>query len=573
MAGRAVESGLVEALSGVLARRLSDRNAHIAAVDLAGQVKLGEFRAYVEGVTHTSPDPELLGRVADALAGEPEIDSATPVQSKVHFSPSTQLLVDVVARCAGLDAADETPGDRPGVIVTFCSPNTNKPLHLGHLRASLLGMSIAELVEASGTPVLRSQMLSNFGIHICQALAIWERDPVDPASVGTKGDWFVGELYRRYHEEASDDEGVQARCAERDCPHCRAAEMLRAMVAGDETLLEANARLTGWVIDGMAATHARIGTRYDVEFLELDTLPLAFDAIREATAAGLCRRRDDGSTFIEVDEKRGAEVTLLRGDGTPLVFTQFLGVHLGRGDQYPGWRIFELTGEQWRSGRAAMYEVLRRLDRPDLAERMDNVWFGMVQLGGATMRSRTGTGVLTDSLLDDVRDRVAAWRDRPALLDVDDADVDALAVALVKYYMLGFSRQSPIDFDDDVLWSTATEGLGRVASALAWADAPVEAGSGDESGAASRALALLLAREGATADRALYKQDPAILVRYLDELSDAAHAAARGPELGAPLRAAFGRVTRRTLRLLNIDLPAARRGAASLVGTARSRPA
>ena len=138
MAGRAVESGLVEALSSVLARRLSDRNAHIAAVDLAGQVKLGEFRAYVEGVTHTSPDPELLGRVADALADEPEIDSATPVQSKIHFSPSTKLLVDVVARCAGLEAADEAPGDRPGVIVTFCSPNTNKPLHLGHLRASLL---------------------------------------------------------------------------------------------------------------------------------------------------------------------------------------------------------------------------------------------------------------------------------------------------------------------------------------------------------------------------------------------------------------------------------------------------
>src|SRR5438094_4724695 len=103
MAGRAVESGLVEALSGVLARRLTDRNAHIAAVDLAGQVKLGEFRAYVEGVTHAAPDPELLGRVADALAAEPEIDSATPVQSRIHFSPSAELLVGVVARSAGLD--------------------------------------------------------------------------------------------------------------------------------------------------------------------------------------------------------------------------------------------------------------------------------------------------------------------------------------------------------------------------------------------------------------------------------------------------------------------------------------
>src|SRR5207245_6074456 len=225
------------------------------------------------------------------------------------------------------------------------------------------------------------------------------------------------------------------------CPHCLAAEMLRGLGAGDAARPEANARLTAWVMDGMNATHARIGTRYDVEFLELDTLPLALDAIRDATATGLCRRRDDGSTFIEVDEERGAEVTLLRGDGTPLVFTQFLGVHLGRGDRYPGWRIFALTGEPWRSGRAAMYEVLRRLDRPDLADRMDNVWFGMVQLGGATMRSRTGTGILTDTLLDDVRDRVAAWHDRPELLDVVDADVDALAVALVKYYMLGFARR------------------------------------------------------------------------------------------------------------------------------------
>src|SRR5438094_8539866 len=127
----------------------------------------------------------------------------------------------------------------------------------------------------------------------------------------------------------------------------------------------------------------------------------------------------------------------------------------------------------------------------------------MGHVGGAAVRSRTGTGVLTDSRLGDVRDRVAAWRDRPALLDVDDADVDALAVALVKYYMLGFARRSPIDFDDDVLWSTATAGLGRVAGALAWADTPGEADSSAEAAAASRSLALLLSREGATADRAL----------------------------------------------------------------------
>src|SRR5207245_10453292 len=149
MAGRAVESGLVEALNSVLARNVTDRNAHIAAVDLAGQVKLGEFRAYVEGATHTAPDPELLGRMAEALASAPGIDSATPVQSKVHFSPSTQLLVDVVARCAGREVAGEEPSG-PGVIVTFCSPHTNKPLHRGHLRASPLGMAIAALLEARG---------------------------------------------------------------------------------------------------------------------------------------------------------------------------------------------------------------------------------------------------------------------------------------------------------------------------------------------------------------------------------------------------------------------------------------
>jgi hypothetical protein len=228
-------------------------------------------------------------------------------------------------------------------------------------------------------------------------------------------------------------------------------------------------------------------------------------------------------------------------------------VHLARGRRYPRWRVLEFTGEQWRSGRAATYQVLERLGRADLARRVENVWFGMVRHGGTTMASRTGTGVVADALLDAVRDRVAAWTGRPPALA--GADPDRLGVALVKYWLLGHPRRSPVEFDPDALWATATAGVGALAAALAWAEGPAPAGPPAPE-APTRALALALAREGAVADRALHQRDPAIVVRHLDEVAAAAAQAARRGAVPEALRAACARVLRRGLDLAVIDLAA-----------------
>jgi arginyl-tRNA synthetase len=190
-----------------------------------------------------------------------------------------------------------------------------------------------------------------------------------------------------------------------------------------------------------------------------------------------------------------------------------------------------------------------------VGERTEDVWFGMVHMGGELMKSRAGAVVLGDALLDSFRDRVAAWEECPIPLAGDD-DYDRMGVALVKHHILGFARRSPIDFDEDVMWADATERLGRIVRALAWADSDADAPD-DGPTEVDRGLALALAREGAVADRALHQRDPAILVRYVDELADRALAvaAAGEPVVGAPLRAAYARVVRRVLDLLGIELP------------------
>jgi arginyl-tRNA synthetase len=541
---RAVEAALAGLIAGIV-------GPQVASVDLAGQGKSGEFRA------HLAPqvDEEAVTAIAERLAQAPEIDRTKPLRNAIQFAPATKTLLDIVAVNAGQPVPGPTSAEhvgQPGAIVTFCSPNANKPLHVGHLRACFLGTSVGRMFDNAGTPALRSQMMSDFGVHICQALAVWEREGGDPASRGMKGDQFVGELYRRYHRELAEHPCPGEGHDDPACLQCRSQQLLRQMTAGDPEALAKNAELTRWSIDGIAETQHRVGVRYDVEFFEHESIPRALEALEKAEADGIVHRRDDGSTYIDVHEAGESELTLLRRDGTTVVFTQFLGVHLARGDTHPGWRVMEFTGEQWRSGRAAMYEVLDRLGRHDLAERIENVWFGMVQVDGATMRSRLGTGVLADDLLDQLRARVGGWADRPEVLAGDD---DTLAVALVKHFVLGHPRQKPIEFDWDGLWDSATQGLTRIARAVAWADEADEGPGGPDVVKAHRPLALALAKEGATADKALYQRDPAIVLRYVHELIDLAlETEARSP-VPAGLRTAFGRVVRKQLDLLQIELP------------------
>ena len=557
--GGPVEDWLASLVEEAFAATLPDLGASVDAVDVAVGSKLGELRAHLS-FPGQPPDRAVWRRLPGALSEHPAVQRVVPMPPTVHVTLAPGVLESGVARVAGAPAALPGRPDAPGVAVVFCSPNTNKPLHIGHLRACFLGMAISRLFEATGVPVRNSQMLSNFGVHMCQALAVHD-GVTDPASAGTKPDWFVGDLYRAYHRalESAPDHGCHgAECAapagERPCLRCRPLHLLRRMAEGDAELLAAGRRLGEWAIEGITATQARVGATYDSGLRESETLALGVATLERAVAEGVCARRADGSIYIDIHSTGATELTLLRRDGTSLVFSMLLAIYLSRAERYPGWRVVELTGEQWRAGRTAMYELLRRLGRSELADATEGVFFGMVKSGGAVMRSREGTVLQADALLDRTRARVASEAEGLGWCGLHPSRHDRLGVSLLKYHVLRFPRADGFDFGEDTMWADATTRLGAVRRALALAEGAGKGIGRSDAGKPDRELrplALALSRHTAVARRALDGRDPAVLVRYVDELAERGLSSLRRAD--PALCAAFARVLRASLALLDVD--------------------
>jgi arginyl-tRNA synthetase len=563
------EQGPVESwLTTLLNESMSDSTeiaAQVVSVDLSASSKLGEVRAYVSFSYPATPDRTAWGRLSEILSGDPSISRVVAVPPAIHVTLAPGVIESGLDRLAAEPLIPERPGE-PGVVVVFCSPNTNKPLHIGHLRACFVGMSVARLFEATGAPVARSQMLSNYGIHMCQALSMHD-GAESPESVGVKGDHFVGDLYRRYHEDLArvagppcDDVECGLEAGSRQCTRCRPIQMLRQMQRGDPELIAASRRLGEWAIDGILATQARVGTTHDVCLRESAVIADAVKAIERAVEAGVCQRREDGSIYIPVRSTGEADLTLLRSDGTTLVFSMLLGIYIARGALYPGWKVVELTGEQWRAGRTAMYEILRRVGRKELAATTEGVFFGMVRLQGQVMRSRAGTVFLADSLVDDISERVAGWEAPRGGVPCDEAARDRLAVALLKYHVLRFKRAKGFDFDVDTMWNDATTRFGAVLRALTWAEQPctIEDRAEFEYQGQVRSLSLALARQSAYARRALEERDPSVMVRYVDDVVEKVLAVARRGQATHEVRRAVSLVLRGSLALLDIDLHSVR---------------
>ena len=532
----------------------------MTSLDISATSRLGEVRACVAFDDSARPDAKVWRRLGETLSQDPAVKSVVPVPPNLYVTLAPGVIEAGLTQCIKQDPLIPASYATPGVVVVFCSPNTNKPLHIGHLRACFLGMSISRLFEATGIKVARSQMLSNFGIHMCQALAVYDGMSV-PGAVDIKGDHYVGELYRTYHtavarseQSECDDFTCRAEGEDPPCIRCRPSHLLRRMSAGDPALLEANRRLSEWAIEGILATQARVGTTHDTCLRESEVIALAVHTLKQAIDSGVCQRRADGSTYIPIRSTGETELTLLRRDGTSLVFSMLLGIYLTRDRIYPGWRVIELTGEQWRAGRTAMYEVLRRIGKEELSAATEGTYFGMVKSGTQVMQSRKGTIVLADPLIDSVADRVCDWKQCPAGVREDRAAQVHLAVALLKYHVLRFPRPEGFSFDEEAMWVDATKRLGAVLRILTWAQSMEQTISSDsEHHPEERSIALTIARHSAIARRALEKRDPAVVVRYTDYLTDKALAAARQNALTPGMCAVVSHVLRRSLSLLGID--------------------
>lgn len=326
------------------------------------------------------------------------------------------------------------------VVVEYSSPNTNKPLHLGHIRNNLLGYSVAELLKASGKNVKKVNLVNDRGIHICKSMLAWKLSGKNetPGSTGKKGDKLVGDYYvlfdKLYKSELqelkavgkSDDEAAAASKLMQ-----QARELLLKWEAHDEETLKLWRTMNGWVYEGFDTTYKRLGVDFDKIYYESQTYLLGKEIVEEGLQKGMLFRKEDNSVWIDLSDEGLDEKLLLRSDGTSVYMTQDLGTAQLRATDFSPESLVYVVGNEQNYHFDVLKLILQKLGRP-WADNIYHLSYGMVELPEGKMKSREGTVVDADDLMDGM---VATARTMTEELGkIEDFDSDE---ALELYRMVG----------------------------------------------------------------------------------------------------------------------------------------
>mgnify|MGYP003365293143 CR=1 FL=1 len=358
----------------------------------------------------------------------------------------------------GIQATDE---NSKTVMVEYSSPNTNKPLHLGHVRNNLLGFSVAQIVEAAGNNVIKTQIINDRGIHICKSMIAWEKfgNGETPDSSNIKGDHLVGKYYvefdKRYKDQITElvANGKTEAEAKKEAPiFVEAQEMLRKWEAQDPEVIALWQKMNGWVYDGFAKTYKRLGVAFDEYLYESNTYILGKDIVEEGLNKGIFFKKEDGSVWIDLTEDGLDEKLVLRSDGTSVYITQDLGTAVERFKNNP--TLSELTyvvGNEQDYHFKVLFLILKKLGY-SWADALHHLSYGMVDLPNGKMKSREGTVVDADELMQDVYETAKEISEElgklDGLSDEEKAELyETIAMGALKYYILKVDPKKRILFD------------------------------------------------------------------------------------------------------------------------------
>ncbi len=349
------------------------------------------------------------------------------------------------------------------ILVEYSSPNTNKPLHLGHLRNNFLGYSVSEILKANGHEVKKVQIINDRGIHICKSMVAWQKfgDGETPESSGLKGDHLVGKYYvefdKAYKKEIEEliDQGVSKEEAEQQAPILEEAkQMLVKWESEDPEALQLWKQMNGWVYDGFAATYQRMGVDFDKLYYESDTYILGRDIVLKGLEEGLFFKKEDGSVWVDLSEDGLDEKLLLRKDGTSVYMTQDIGTAILRYQDFPSTNgmIYTVGNEQDYHFKV-LFLILKKLGY-DWANHCYHLSYGMVDLPTGKMKSREGTVVDADDLMDEMHQQARASTDELGKLeDASEEDKKELSemigLAALKYFLLKVDPKKRMMFDPE----------------------------------------------------------------------------------------------------------------------------
>lgn len=399
-----------------------------------------------------------------------EIVKFNVVKGFLNLEISSLYWIDVLKNAWSDDYFGRVPESAKSelAMVEYSSPNTNKPLHLGHIRNNLLGFSISEILKANGYKVVKTNIVNDRGIHICKSMLAWLKwgEGRTPENSGIKGDHLVGELYvefdKQYKQEIADltAKGLSQKEAEEQAPSIlEAREILRKWEAGDKEVVKLWKTMNQWVYEGFDVTYNKLGVDFDKIYYESDTYLEGRDEVLRGLEAGIFYRKDDGSVWADLTEDGLDHKILLRSDGTSVYMTQDIGTAKLRFADYPINKMIYVVGNEQNYHFQVLAVLLDKLGF-EWGKELYHFSYGMVELPSGKMKSREGTVVDADDLIDGMvqvaREMAQELGKLDALSDEEAEKVyEMIALGALKYFILKvdpkknmlFNPEESIDFN------------------------------------------------------------------------------------------------------------------------------
>lgn len=346
------------------------------------------------------------------------------------------------------------------VMVEFSSPNTNKPLHLGHLRNNFLGDSVAKILEASGCEVMKVNLVNDRGIHICKSMLAYEKfgNGETPASSGLKGDHLIGKYYVLFDKEYKKEieglvhRGMDAEEAKKQAPLIlEAQEMLKKWEDGEEKTVALWQKLNDWVFEGFDASYQTMGITFDKIYHESQTYLLGKDIIQEGLEKGVFFEKEDGSVWVDLTAEKLDEKLVQRGDGTSVYITQDIGTCELKHDDFPFEKSVYVVGNEQDYHFKVLFNIMKKLGRP-YADGLYHLSYGMVDLPSGKMKSREGTVVDADDIMQEMFDTAERQtRELGKIEGLTEEEAEALyrtlGLGAIKYFLLKVDPKKRMLFD------------------------------------------------------------------------------------------------------------------------------
>ncbi|QYN48503.1 arginine--tRNA ligase [Apibacter sp. ESL0432] len=447
----------IQAIENLFQQKVEDVEIQITKDEFEGDYTLVVF-PFVKLVKQ-KPE-EIANKIGSYLTAKEEFIAFNVVKGFLNLSLNPTVFTKLLKEKYSVKDFKLTKKHTEKIMVEYSSPNTNKPIHLGHIRNNLLGFSISNILKAAGNEVLRGQIINDRGIHICKSMLAWKKygNGETPLTTGIKGDHLVGKYYVIFDQKYKDEiqslisSGMDADEAKKKAPILlEAQEMLKKWEDGDAEIKALWKEMNSWVYSGFEKTYQRLGVSFDLVQYESDTYLLGKDVIEEGLKKGILFKKEDGSVWADLTEEGLDQKLLLRGDGTSVYITQDLGTAVERFTRYHLNELIYTVGNEQDYHFQVLFLILKKLGY-QWADKLYHLSYGMVDLPSGKMKSREGTVVDADELMEEMHQEAVKKTSELGKLEgytenEKEQVNELIGLGALKYFILKVDPKKRILFD------------------------------------------------------------------------------------------------------------------------------